>query len=98
MPRKAKEIVDIKSIARTHTEMCVRTLASIAAQPKAPASARAFAANSLLDRGWGKAPQQHTGSDGGDIHVIIRQIIDITGERAAEPVLIEHGNGEDCDT
>jgi hypothetical protein len=34
----------------------------------------------LLDRGWGKAPQPHTGGeDGKDIHVTIRQIIETTG-------------------
>jgi hypothetical protein len=42
---------------------------------KAPPSARSFAASTLLDRGWGKAPVQLTGEDGGDIRITIRQII-----------------------
>jgi hypothetical protein len=46
------------------------------------------AAQTLLYRGWGKAIQPHTGEDGGDIHVVIRQIIDSAGE--SEPLLIEH--------
>ena len=46
------------------------------------------AASVLLDRGWGKPPQAHTGEDGGDIHVVIRQIIDSAEE--SEPLLIEH--------
>jgi hypothetical protein len=50
--------------------------------------ARVSAAQALLDRGWGKAIQPHTGEDGGDIHVVIRQIID-SGDKE-EPLLIEH--------
>jgi hypothetical protein len=91
MPRVAKEIVDIKSLARVHTATCIRTLASIVTQPKAPASARAFAANCLLDRGWGKAPQTIAGDDGGPIRVIIRQIIENTQE--TEMPVIEHDEG-----
>ena len=83
---------DIRSLARQHTEMCVNVLSGIARSKKCPASARAFAASSLLDRGWGKAPQQHVGADGGDIHVIIRQIIETTTE--TELPLLEHD--EDC--
>jgi hypothetical protein len=30
----------------------------------------------LLDRGWGKPPQAHTGEDDKDIRVTIRQIIE----------------------
>jgi hypothetical protein len=52
---------------------------------KAPPSARVAAAGILLDRGWGKAPQEHTGPDGGDIRVTIRQIIENVGQSAAEP-------------
>jgi len=92
MPRAAKEIVDIRSLARVHTATCIRTLASIVAQPKAPANARVAAAAQLLDRGWGRAPQTHTDGDGGPIQVIIRHIVagDTEQLKEAEPVLIEH--------
>ena len=40
----------------------------------APPSARIQAIAILLDRGWGKAPQQHTGEDDKDIRVTIRNI------------------------
>jgi hypothetical protein len=50
-------------------------LTGLVRSKKTPASARAFAATSLLDRGWGKAPVQLTGEDGGDIRITIRQII-----------------------
>lgn len=35
--------------------MAIKVLVGIASNEKAPAAARATAANSLLDRGWGKA-------------------------------------------
>ena len=75
--------------------LCVRTLAGIVAAPDSPPAARVMAANSLLDRGWGKAPVQLTGEEGGDIRIVIRQIIDVVPE--AEPVLIEHDDGCDKD-
>jgi len=81
--------VEIRSLARSHTEACINALAKIVTSPKAPESARAIAANSLLDRGWGKAPQQLTGADGGDIQIVIRQIIENVG-LSPEPEQIEH--------
>lgn len=77
-----KAIADIRSLARVQTDMCIRTLTAIAKSPKCPPAARAVAANSLLDRGWGKAPQQLTGEDGGDIRVTIRQIIETVAQSA----------------
>jgi hypothetical protein len=78
-------------MARVHTEMAIRVLASIASQPSAPESARVTAASQLLDRGWGKAPATLAGPDGGSINVIIRQIIDIAKESDGSGALvIEH--------
>ena len=37
-------------------------------------TARVQAVGMLLDRGWGKAPQPHTGEDDKDIRVTIRNI------------------------
>ena len=45
-------------------------------QREYPPAARVQAANILLDRGWGRPPQAHTGEDGGEIRVVIRQIIE----------------------
>jgi hypothetical protein len=45
---------------------------SAAPAPIAPAAARVSAASALLDRGWGRAPQVHSGEDGGSIQVVIR--------------------------
>ena len=37
---------------------------------------RASGAVALLDRGWGKPPQAHTGENGkGDIRVVVRHIV-----------------------
>ena len=53
----AKAPTEIKSLARSHTETALTTLASIMNQPNAPPQARVAAAQALLDRGWGKATQ-----------------------------------------
>ena len=53
----AKAPLEIRSLARKHTHKAINTLVSIMVEPKAPAAARIMAANSLLDRGWGKAAQ-----------------------------------------
>jgi hypothetical protein len=60
--------------------MAIRVLADVARDSENP-GARVTACGMLLDRGWGKAPQNHTGSDGeGDIRVTIRHIIEGKGE------------------
>jgi len=56
--------------------MCVRVLAGIAKEKRCPPTARAIACGHLLDRGWGRAPQPHTGADGQDIKITIRTILE----------------------
>ena len=92
LPRK-RIPADLRSLARGHTELCIKVLAGIVSQETVPPGARVSAAGILLDRGWGRAPQVHNDEDGGSIQVIIRQIVDVMPE--AEPVLIEHDDG--CD-
>jgi len=82
-----KATPDLRSLARAHTELSVQTLAGIARNSTSD-QARVSAAQALLDRGWGKAIQPHTGEDDRDIRVTIRQIIDSAEE--PEPLLIEH--------
>lgn len=51
---------------------------------------RIAAANSILDRGWGKSTQSLTGMNGnGGIEVIIRHIVE---DHVNEPKTIEHGD------
>jgi hypothetical protein len=66
---------DLRSLARAHTELGIQTLAGIARNTTSD-TARVQAVGMLLDRGWGKAPQPHTGEDDKDIRVTIRQIVD----------------------
>lgn len=54
----AKAATDIRSLARSHTALAIRTLVGVAAQRTAPQSARVAAATALLDRGWGKPKQE----------------------------------------
>lgn len=91
LPRK-RIPSDLRSLARGHTELCIRVLAGIVSQEAIPAAARVSAAGILLDRGWGKALQPHGGEDESNIQIVIRQIVDIGKD---EPRLIEHGDG--CD-
>lgn len=53
----AKTPTEIKSLARSHTEGALKTLAGIMNKTDAPEAARVAAAKELLDRGWGKATQ-----------------------------------------
>jgi hypothetical protein len=66
----AKATADIRSLARTHTKTAIRTLVSIMSMKDAPPAARVSAASYLLDRGWGKAPQQmqHSGEIKSTVH------------------------------
>ncbi len=47
----------IRDLARVHTKDALKTLSEIVKNKKASDTARVSAANALLDRGWGKAPQ-----------------------------------------
>jgi hypothetical protein len=71
----AKAPVDLRSLARAYTELGIRTLAGIARNSTSD-TARVQAIGMLLDRGWGKAPQAHTGEDGNGIRITVRQIIE----------------------
>ncbi len=51
----AKAPTEIRSLARSHSPAALRTLVGIMNKRNAPASARVAAANSILDRAWGKA-------------------------------------------
>jgi hypothetical protein len=50
-------------------------------QPEHPPAVRVQAANILLDRGWGKPSQTHTGEDDeGKVTVIIRHLVESRDE------------------
>lgn len=61
----AKALADIRSLARSHTEQALNVLVGVMGQTDAPPAARVSAANSILDRGWGKPAQPiENGEDG----------------------------------
>ena len=84
MPRSPS---DIRSLARSHTNLAIKVLAGIA-KDGTNDGARVAAAVALLDRGWGKPAQMHSGGDGGDIRITIRKMFD--GREEEEPLLLEH--------
>ena len=91
----AKLPIELRSLARGQTVEMLKVLVGIAKSKTAPEGARVVAANSVLDRGWGKADQNQrvVGDDGGPIRVIIRQLIDNVDETA--PIVIEHLSDRD---
>jgi len=83
----ARAPTDIRSLARSHTKIAIKILAGIAKDGTNDA-ARVSAAVALLDRGWGKPPQAHTGEENeGKIRVTIRHISE---GRDGAPRTIEH--------
>jgi hypothetical protein len=83
----ARAPTDIRSLARSHTSLAIKVLAGIA-KDGTNDGARVAAAVALLDRGWGKPAQMHTGEDGGDVRITIRRIFDHGDEE--KPLLLEH--------
>ena len=75
LPRK-KIPADLRSLARGHTELCIKVLAGLVSQDAVPPAARVSAAGILLDRGWGRAPQPHIGENDKDIRVTIRNCLE----------------------
>ena len=49
--------VSLAEAARGYTPQCIHTLATLMLTEETPAAVRVVCANSLLDRGWGKAVQ-----------------------------------------
>ena len=80
----------IMELARAHCPRAIEVLAELMNNPKTTASARAMAAERLLDRGYGKPPQLNT-TDAGQF----KRAVDMTddelariaaGGQAADPV------------
>lgn len=58
--RNMADELDIQALARQHTRPALRCLVDITKDKTAPPAARANAASTLLDRGYGRAPQTIT--------------------------------------
>jgi hypothetical protein len=63
-------------LAWAQTALAIRTLTGVCGSKAAPAAVRVSAAQALLDRGWGKASQPHTGKDDKDIRITIRNLVE----------------------
>ena len=86
----ARAPTDIRSLARSHTHMAIKILAGIA-KDGTNEGARVSAAVALLDRGWGKPSQTHTGADGeGDIQITVRTFVEGVGGHAGEQRALKH--------
>ena len=95
-PRKLlpykKKPVDLKSLARSYTDEATRVIAAIMRNGDKDA-VRVQAAAILLDRGWGRAAQPHSGGDGeGAIQVVIRDLAE-ERRKAGRPMPAQTGGG-----
>lgn len=68
----AKSLTEIRSLARSHTEAAINTLVGVMNAGDAPHAARVSAANSILDRGWGKPAQPIENGEDGPLELLHR--------------------------
>lgn len=61
---RPKVVKEVRDLARKHTNDAIKTLVAICNDTEQPGAARVAASNSILDRGYGKPAQAHTGEDG----------------------------------
>jgi len=88
----AKMTADIRSLCRAYTPETVRIVAGIVRAEQTKDSDRLTGIAMLWERGWGKAPQAHTGENGeGDIRVTIRHIVQ---EISAQKVIDHEGTND----
>jgi hypothetical protein len=80
----AKTPLQIASLARSHAESAIRTLAAIMHEPRAPWACRVMAAEALLDRGFGKAPLTIQGE------IEHRYVIEVPAELTREQWIKEY--------
>jgi hypothetical protein len=69
---KARALLEIRSLARSHTRTAIRVLVGIMRSENATPAARVSAANAILDRGWGKPTQPLENGGEGALEVIHR--------------------------
>ncbi|WNV09967.1 hypothetical protein [Tardiphaga sp. 709] len=72
----AKAPAEIRSLARSHSDKALNVLVGIMNEKTAPAAARVAAANSIIDRGWGKAPTTLQDIDGNALTVAVVRFAD----------------------
>lgn len=85
---KSKTVTEIRSIARGHTRTAINVLVGVMRSKDATHAARVSAANSILDRGWGKAAQALENGDNGAFELVsrIERVIVHPGESNSESI------------
>lgn len=69
---RPKTVGPVRDLAREHTFEAVKTLVEVMKDKAAPPSARVTAADKILERGWGKAPQPLDGDgEGGPVKMLV---------------------------
>jgi hypothetical protein len=68
----SKTLVQISSLARSHTRTAINALVGVMRSKNATHAARVSAANAILDRGWGKPPQALENGEAGALELIHR--------------------------
>jgi general stress protein YciG len=86
-PRKTEVEYQLEAEARKHASAAVDTLVSVMNNTKAPAPARVTAANSILDRAYGKAKSHE--DDGKNAPVQINIIRYDANDHAPQPLEAE---------
>lgn len=67
-----RTLTEIRSLARSHTRTALNVLVGVMRSKDATAAARVSAANAILDRGWGKAPQAIENGENGALELVHR--------------------------
>ena len=80
---RPKMLREVEVLARIHTVRAVEVLAEVMEDKTAPPGARISAANSILDRGWGRAPQSIVVEEGIPEHMSDERLEDYVNERIA---------------
>ena len=88
---RPKIVEEIRDLARKHSKAAINTLATICKDEKQPPAARVAAANSLLDRGYGRAPQYVEHETQG-----VMEIADRTSHRLLEKMRAEIAAGPEA--
>jgi hypothetical protein len=68
----SKTLIEIRSLARSHTRTALNVLVGVMRSKEATATAKVSAANAILDRGWGKAAQAIENGGDGPLELIHR--------------------------
>lgn len=84
---RAEDKFNLAKLAKEHTQTAIDTLVEICKDRTKSEAARVTAANSLLDRGWGRPMQsiQHEAKDGAPLVTFLESLKDDEDEPKALP-------------